>query len=191
MGEQRADLPAVLGTEPPDADGSPARLNGGMFTSATDEWGTPSDFFDMLDAEFGFTLDVCARAENAKVKRFYSRDDDGLRQAWHGVCWMNPPYGRAIGDWVKKAYIEAAYGGATVVCLIPARTDTAYWHDYVMKAAEIRLVRGRLHFEGDKSKGHNAPFPCAVVVFRPGLVTAFGGNPEVRAIGRSATEEAA
>lgn len=138
-----------------------------MFTSTTEEWGTPRDFFAMLDAEFGFTLDVCATEHNAKVPLFFDRQDDGLAQPWAPhVCWMNPPYGRVIGAWVEKAYREAK-NGATVVCLIPARTDTAYWHDYAMKADEIRLVRGRLHFEGVESKGHNAPFPQAVVVFRP------------------------
>lgn len=141
-------------------------VNEGLFTSNTDEWGTPRDFFDLLDAEFGFTLDVCATAENAKVERHFTKADDGLSQPWSGTCWMNPPYGRGIAAWVEKAYLSSQ-NGATVVCLIPARTDTAYWHDYVMKADEVRFVRGRLHFDGGhEAKAHNAPFPCAVVVFR-------------------------
>lgn len=141
------------------------RLHSGMFTSASEEWGTPSDFFEMLDAEFGFTLDVCASPENAKVSSFFTKDDDGLNQPWKGTCWMNPPYGRAIGSWIEKAAKEAVHG-ATTVCLIPARTDTAYWHNVVLRfAEEVRFVRGRLHFEGASDKGHNAPFPCAVVVF--------------------------
>lgn len=160
------------------------KANKGMFTSTTDEWATPADFFAMLDAEFGFTLDVCATERNAKCERFFSRDEDGLEQRWEGVCWMNPPYGRVIGDWVKKAH-DSAQQGATVVCLIPARTDTAYWHDYAMKADEIRLVRGRLHFDGDSDKGHNAPFPCAVVVFRGQPTNVV---PMVSAIGRKIEE---
>jgi len=134
------------------------------FSSETDEWPTPQDFFDRLNEEFHFELDVCATHENAKCPRYFTRRENGLLQQWTGVCWMNPPYGREIGQWVKKAY-ESALGGATVVCLLPSRTDTAWWHDYCMKG-EIRFVRGRLKF-GDASE--NAPFPSAVVVFRPGV----------------------
>ena len=134
------------------------------FSSATDEWPTPQDFFDHLDEEFHFELDVCATPENAKCNQYFTKRENGLLQEWKGVCWMNPPYGREIGQWVKKAY-ESALGGATVVCLLPARTDTSWWHDYCMKG-EIRFVRGRLKF-GD-ARG-NAPFPSAVVVFRPGI----------------------
>jgi phage N-6-adenine-methyltransferase len=130
------------------------------FSSATDLWETPREFFDKLDAEFGFDLDVCAIAENAKCRRYFSPQKDGLAQEWHGICWMNPPYGRAIKTWVKKAW-ESAQAGATVVCLLPARTDTAWWHDFVMKG-DVRFIRGRLKFSGHK---HNAPFPCAVVIF--------------------------
>jgi phage N-6-adenine-methyltransferase len=131
-------------------------------SSATDLWATPQDFFDALHAEFGFDLDVCATPENAKCSRYFTRDDDGLAQPWTGVCWMNPPYGRGIGAWLRKAW-ESAQAGATVVCLVPARTDTAWWWDYAMKG-EVRFIRGRLKFGGHKT---NAPFPCAVVVFRP------------------------
>jgi len=134
-------------------------INAGMFTSSTDMWETPQDFFDELDKEFGFTLDVCAVEENAKCENFIS--SDSLEKEWGGTCWMNPPYGRKIGDWMKKAY-ESSKNGATVVCLVPARTDTAWWHDYAMKG-EIRFIRGRLKFGGSK---WNAPFPSAVVIFR-------------------------
>ena len=134
-------------------------INSGMFTSSTDMWETPQDFFDELDKEFGFTLDVCAVEENAKCENFIS--SDSLEKEWGGTCWMNPPYGRKIGDWMKKAY-ESSKNGATVVCLVPARTDTAWWHDYAMKG-EIRFIRGRLKFGGSK---WNAPFPSAVVIFR-------------------------
>jgi phage N-6-adenine-methyltransferase len=134
------------------------------FSSATDLWTTPQDFFDQLDAEFGFTLDVCATSENAKCPRYFTRAQDALQQSWHGVCWMNPPYGRTIGAWMRKAF-ESAQAGAIVVCLVPARTDTAWWWDYAMKG-EVRFIRGRLKFGGQKN---SAPSPSAVVIFR-GLV---------------------
>lgn len=135
-------------------------INEGMFSSATDLWATPQDFFDKLHTEFNFNTDVCALPENAKCANYYSPDTDGLQQDWRGVCWMNPPYGRQIGKWVQKAY-EASLNGAIVVCLLPARTDTKWWHDYCMKG-EIRLVRGRLKFGDAKD---SAPFPSAVVIF--------------------------
>jgi phage N-6-adenine-methyltransferase len=134
------------------------------FSSETDEWPTPQDFFDKLNEEFHFTLDVCATPENAKCPRYFTKSENGLLQKWEGICWMNPPYGREIGQWVKKAY-ESAIGGATVVCLLPARTDTSWWHDYCMKG-EVRFIRGRLKFGG---ASENAPFPSAVVIFRPGV----------------------
>lgn len=131
------------------------------FSSKTDLWETPQDTFDALAAEFGpFDLDVCATPENAKCARYYTREDNGLAQPWDGACWMNPPYGREIKAWMRKAY-EASQNGATVVCLVPARTDTAWWHDYAMKG-HIRFLRGRLKFGNAK---HSAPFPSAVVVF--------------------------
>jgi phage N-6-adenine-methyltransferase len=132
------------------------------FLSLTDEWETPPAFFAEWDARYHFTLDVCATPENAKCQRYYTRAEDGLAQEWTGVCWMNPPYGRQIGRWVQKAY-EAAQSGATVVCLLPARTDTAWWHDYVMRG-KVTFIRGRLRFVGGAS---SAPFPSAVVVFEP------------------------
>lgn len=132
------------------------------FSSKTDQWPTPVDFFKKLDEEFRFQTDVCASPDNAKCARFFTKADDGLSQDWVGMCWMNPPYGRAIKDWMRKAY-ESSFAGATVVCLVPARTDTAWWHDYAAKG-EVRFVRGRLKF-GDAKSG--APFPSAVVVFRP------------------------
>lgn len=133
------------------------------FSAKTDKWATPQPFFDELAREFPFEVDVCALPESAKCARYFTPEQDGLKQTWSGVCWMNPPYGRAIAPWVKKAY-ESARAGATMVCLVPARTDTRWWHDYVMKADEIRYVKGRLKFGGAK---YNAPFPCAVVIFRP------------------------
>lgn len=133
-----------------------------LFSAKTVEWGTPIAAFMALDAEFNFTLDVCATPENTKCKRFYTEQDNGLIQEWTGSVWCNPPYGRAIKMWVRKAY-ESALNGATVVMLIPSRTGTSWWHDYVM-LGEIRLIRGRLKFGGATE---NAPFDSAVVVFQP------------------------
>lgn len=137
-------------------------LGSGLLTSKRQDWETPQALFDALDAEFGFTCDVCATAGNAKLPTFFSPEDDGLTQEWAGTCWMNPPYGRTISLWMEKAWREWRRG-VTVVCLVPARTDTAWWHDYAMKATEIRYIRGRLRFVGGRS---NAPFPSAVVIFR-------------------------
>jgi|SoiMetStandDraft_2_1073263.scaffolds.fasta_scaffold33190_1 phage N-6-adenine-methyltransferase len=131
--------------------------------SLTTEWGTPQAFFDQLHAEFGFTLDVAAQPGNAKCSHYFTEAEDGLRQVWEGVCWCNPPYGKTIGLWVAKAY-ASAQGGATVVCLLPVRTDTRWWQRYVLQAAEVRYVAGRLTFEG---AANPAPFPNAVVIFRP------------------------
>ncbi len=133
-----------------------------MFSSKSDEWATPQELFDSLDLEFGpFNLDVCATKDNAKCMMYYTREMDGLRYPWSGICWMNPPYGREILKWVKKAYDEA-HAGSVVVCLLPARTDTKWWHEYCMKG-EIRFLQGRLKFGGHKN---SAPFPSAVVIFR-------------------------
>lgn len=132
------------------------------------DWSTPQRFFDRLAREFSFTLDVAASERTAKCDRYFTPEDDGLAQSWRGeVCWMNPPYGREIAKWMRKA-IEEAQDGATVVCLIPARTDTAWWHDYAL-LGEIRFVRGRIRFGRPLARNHDAPFPCAVVVFHPGL----------------------
>lgn len=139
-----------------------------MFSSATDLWSTPQDFFDKLNAVFCFETDVCALPENAKCSRFYTPEQDGLAQEWTGVCWMNPPYGRAINAWVEKAYDSAKSNGATIVCLLPARVDTRWWHDYCAKG-EVYFVKGRLKF-GDSRD--SAPFPSAVVVFRPQVADA-------------------
>lgn len=117
-----------------------------LFSSKTDLWATPQDFFDKLNDEFHFDLDVCAIPENAKCQRYYTPEQDGLVQEWNGVCWCNPPYGRSIGKWVKKAYENKS----TVVCLLPARTDTKWFHDYILGKAEIRFVRGRLRFGGGR-----------------------------------------
>ena len=137
-----------------------SKINKGLFTSTTDLWYTPNDFFETLNKEFKFELDVCALEENKKCEKYFNPEVDGLKQKWDGVCWMNPPYGKEIGLWIKKAY-ESSLNGATVVCLIPSRTDTKYWHEYCSKG-EIRFIKGRLKFGGLNKP---APFPSAVVVF--------------------------
>jgi site-specific DNA-methyltransferase (adenine-specific) len=131
------------------------------FSSKTDLWSTPQAFYDSLHEEFNFTLDPCATHDNHKTDKYFTIDDDGLTQDWsNDVVFMNPPYGRVIGDWVKKA----SESETTVVCLVPARTDTRWWHDYVIdNADEIRFIKGRLKFGGQKN---SAPFPSAVVIFR-------------------------
>jgi site-specific DNA-methyltransferase (adenine-specific) len=135
----------------------------GFFSSATDEWPTPQAVFAPLQHEFAFTLDPCATPANAKCPRYFTRADNGLNQDWRGeVVFMNPPYGRGIGAWVEKAY-QSSREGSVVVCLLPARTDTRWWHAFVMRG-EIRLLRGRIRFEGGRQ---SAPFPSAIVVFRP------------------------
>lgn len=128
-----------------------------------EDWETPPEFFAEWDARFGFTLDVCATPANAKCARFFTPATDGLAQSWGSdVCWMNPPFGRQIQKWMHKAHL-ASLGGATVVCLVPARVDTAWWHDVVeAHADDYEFVRGRLRFVGAP---FNAPFPCAVVMF--------------------------
>lgn len=134
-----------------------------MFSSKTDLWSTPQAFFDELDREFHFTLDVCALPENAKCPRYFTPEEDGLKQEWTGVCWCNPPYGRELPKWVEKA----AKSSATVVMLIPARTDTRWFHDLVLPFTEIRFIKGRLKFGGAVN---SAPFPSMIVIFRGGTI---------------------
>ena len=141
------------------------KTQGIMFSSKSDDWATPQDFYNQLDAEFEFTLDPCASQSSAKCASFYTADDDGLSKDWEGhTVFMNPPYGRKIGNWIQKAYEEGEKSNTRVVALIPARTDTKYWHNYCMKATEIRFVKGRLKF-GQGNTKNSAPFPSAVVIF--------------------------
>ena len=136
-----------------------------MFSSATDMWATPQNFFDELNREFNFSLDACALPSNAKCEKFFTPEQDGLSQNWEGNVWCNPPYGRDVGNWVAKAYESAHSGTETVVVmLLPARTDTKWFHEYIYGKAEVRFVKGRLKF-GDGA--NSAPFPSMVVVFRP------------------------
>ncbi len=139
-------------------------VNRSLFSSATGEWETPQEVFDALALEFGgFDLDPCATPENAKCPNFYTQENDGLLQPWRGQVFVNPPYGRPIGRWIQKCYAAVGQGAKLVVALLPSRTDTRWWHDYVMKADEIRFIRGRLKFGGAKN---GAPFPSAIIVWR-------------------------
>ncbi len=133
-------------------------ITSGMMSSNTDLWETPQWFFNELNNEFLFTLDCCATQENHKCDNYYSPETDGLKQEWIGRIWMNPPYGREIGKWVKKAFESKAL----VVGLLPSRTDTKWFHDYIYGKAEIRFLKGRLRFGGSKN---SAPFPSMVVIW--------------------------
>jgi len=133
-----------------------------MFSSATEEWSTPQNLFDSLDKEFNFTLDPCATPENAKCELYYTKQDNGLAQPWNGhSVFMNPPYGREIGRWVKKAWLSSLKENTSVVCLLPARTDTKWFHKYCVHG-EIWFIKGRLRFGKAKN---SAPFPSMVVIF--------------------------
>ncbi|MAR57102.1 MAG: adenine methyltransferase [Rickettsiales bacterium] len=132
------------------------------FSSQTDNWATPIEYFNNLSKLFNFTLDPCASASNAKAPKFFTVEQDGLAQCWEteGAVFLNPPYGRGISKWIAKAY-QTALDGTPVVCLLPARTDTRWWRDYCSKGI-VHFVSGRLKFGGAK---YNAPFPCAIVIF--------------------------
>lgn len=134
-----------------------------MFSSATDLWATPQWLFDDFNAEFGFTLDACALPSNAKCAKYFTPEVDGLAQDWGGeVVWCNPPYGREIGKWVKKCAEESKKNNTTVVALLPARTDTRWFHEYIYHKAEVVFLRGRLKFGDAKN---SAPFPSMIVIF--------------------------
>lgn len=151
--------------------------NGPGFSSASDDWQTPPAVFASLNAEFDFSIDVCASDANHKCATYFTTADDGLTKHWAGRVWCNPPYGRhggGIAAWMTKA-LESSRAGATVVCLVPSRTDNKWWHESVMKASEVRLVRGRFKF-GDGTG--SAPFASAIAVFRPGHV----GGPVFSAV---------
>lgn len=136
------------------------------YSSKQSDWETPQEFFDVVHREFDFTLDVCATSINAKCAGYYTERVNGLAMPWHkDTCWMNPPYGRAINDWMAKAHLEASLE-ATVICLVPARTDTKWWWHFCLPW-EIRFLPGRLHFvtlrDGIRIEDP-APFPSALVV---------------------------
>ena len=134
------------------------------FSSATDKWSTPQDLFDKLDEIYHFDLDVCADKTNFKCEKYYSESNNGLVQTWHKdgkKIWMNPPYGRGIIDWIRKAYLESLFFECVVVCLLPARTDTKWFHD-LCTHGNITFLRGRLKFGKNKNA---APFPSMIVIF--------------------------
>lgn len=134
-----------------------------MFSSQTDNWATPKWLFDKLDKIFSFTLDPCASADNAKCKKFYTKEEDGLLQDWGGEkVFCNPPYGKEIGKWVAKCSEEAKKPNTLCVMLIPARTDTKWFHEYIYNKAEVKFIKGRLKF-GDSN--NSAPFPSMIVIF--------------------------
>lgn len=136
-------------------------MNDVHYSSKSVEWETPQDFFDKLNEEFRFTLDACASDENHKCDRYFTVRQNGLAQRFDGErVWCNPPYGKYIGKWIQKCATEPS---EVTVMLIPARTDTGAWHEYIHGKAEIRFARGRLKFNGHQN---SAPFPCAVVIFR-------------------------
>ena len=135
-------------------------------TSNTDEWATPQAFFDELNKEFNFTLDPCSTKENHKCNKYYTKEDDGLSKDWRNeIVFCNPPYGREIGKWVEKAFMtnQLNMGDNPIVMLLPARTDTKYFHEYIYNKAEIRFIKGRLKFGDSKN---SAPFPSMIVIFK-------------------------
>jgi phage N-6-adenine-methyltransferase len=132
-----------------------------LMSSQTDNWSTPQPLFEALNAEFMFTVDVCASDVNHKCPEYFTKADDGLSKEWAGVCWMNPPYGKTIGRWIEKAYLSSQ-NGATVVCLLPARTDTKWFHAYCLRG-ELRWIKGRLKFGDSKN---TATFPSFLCIFR-------------------------
>ncbi len=145
-------------------------VHSALYTSRAEDWETPQALFDALHHVFAFALDACAHAGNSKLERFFSPDEDGLSQDWasHGRIWLNPPYGRAIGQWMAKAHAESQKG-CLVVALVPARTDTRWWHQSVTGKASVTFLRGRLSFSRAGAPAAAAPFPSAIVVYGPRL----------------------
>lgn len=132
-----------------------------LFSSGNNEWATPQWLFDELDAEFHFTLDPCATETNHKCEKYFTIEDDGLMQNWNGErVFCNPPYSD-IYKWTEKAFYETKNDNTLVVMLIPSRTDTKYFHDFINHRTEIRFVEGRLKFGDGKN---SAPFPSMIVI---------------------------
>lgn len=135
-----------------------------MFSSKSDDWETPQWIFDELDREFHFTLDPCASVFNHKCEKYYTKYENGLNQCWKGeIVFCNPPYGREIGKWVKKCYLHGVIDNGIAVMLIPFRTDTKWFHEYIYNKSEIRFIKGRLKFGNSKN---SAPFPSMIVIFK-------------------------
>ncbi|MBZ6000932.1 phage N-6-adenine-methyltransferase [Leuconostoc gelidum] len=137
-----------------------------MFSSKKMDWETPQVLFEQLNRKFKFDLDACASDENHKIDNYFTEKDDALVQKWGGNVFVNPPYGRSIGDFIKKAYEEHLRDpNRFIVMLVPSRTDTRYWQDYVIDKSTIKYIRGRLKFEVDGVATDAAPFPSALVVY--------------------------
>lgn len=134
-----------------------------LFTSNSDEWETPSELYTRLNKKFGFTLDPCSTKENHLCDKYYTKEENGLCKSWKGeIVFVNPPYSE-IKQWVEKCYKEYETNGTTVVMLIPSRTDTRYFHNYIYHKAEIEFIKGRLHFSNSKN---SAPFPSMIVIYQ-------------------------
>src|SRR3990167_6432250 len=143
--------------------------NDGRWHSRGSDWSTPQDLFDELNKEFHFNLDVCASDWNAKCKKYFTEKENGLVRDWkNNICWMNPPYGKDLAMWMNKAY-RSAYKGATVVCLVPAATDTSWWHSYAMNG-EIRYLRGRPRFQTKEGTWQQTFSPSVIVLFNPPII---------------------
>ena len=138
-------------------------MNKVLFSSERMDWETPDELFEELNKEFAFTLDAASSHSNAKTKKHFTVEENGLLQNWGGeTVWVNPPYGKELPKWIEKAAKEGTKPDTKVVMLIPARTDTRAFHEYIYKKAEIRFLKGRLTFKGAQN---NAPFPSMVVIF--------------------------
>ena len=157
-----------------------ARFDKNRFRTENQNWETPTDLFEMLNSEFKFDFDLAASEENTKCKNYFTKEDDALKQEWKGICWLNPPYGsnskNSLKNWVRKSFEETRKEGCIVVMLIPARTNTEWWHKYCMNAKEVRLIKGRPKFKGNI---HGLPQPLAIIVFdkistKPSLKTQEG-----------------
>jgi site-specific DNA-methyltransferase (adenine-specific) len=140
------------------------------FSSKKQNWATPPELFKKLNEEFQFTRDVCAEEWNAKLPDYWTEEDDCLSKDWEGVLWMNPPYGKELKKFVKKAFEESQKKAKTIVALIPSRTDTSYFHDYILDKSEIRFLRGRVRFHTEDGVGGTAPFPSMIVVWKNNMV---------------------
>ena len=139
-----------------------------MFSSKKDDWETPQTLFDKMNAIYNFSYDLAASDDNAKCEHYFTKEDDSLATDWtaiDGNLWLNPPYGRDLKRWIKKAYESSLNRQGVIVVLIPSRTDTSYWHDYIFNKANIEFLRGRLKFEVGGVAGQSAPFPSAMITF--------------------------
>ncbi len=132
-----------------------------------DNWSTPDPLFDQLHQEFQFNLDACASDWNHKCANYFTEIDNALEKDWEGVVWMNPPYSRdQCGIWIKKAAEECQKWGSTIVCLIPARVETKWFHDYCVPH-ELRFVKGRIHFMDENGGSGRPRLGCVLVIMRP------------------------